>query len=80
MRTALLAAALLAPSAAFACAMPHYEEKQLTQLMAEIDAATPTTPAPTQKAEAPKPDAATVIPEATTPPAATAPPTSKPRS
>lgn len=80
MRTALLAAALFAPSAAFACAMPHFDEKQLTQVMAEIDAATPATPAPTPKADAPKPETATVIPEATTPPAATAPPMSKPRS
>jgi hypothetical protein len=59
--------------------MPHFDEKQLAQVMAEIDAATPTTPAPAPKAEpapAPKAETATTIPEATTPPMAKA----KPRS
>lgn len=62
----LVAFALLAPTSALACAMPHFEARELAQVMDEIDAAT-VAPAPVvaevaAPAPAPKPVAPTVRP------------------
>jgi hypothetical protein len=74
MRRFLFALALTAaPASAFACAMPHYEEKRLAELMKEVDAAqaqpvaVPSEAAPPSQAV----PAATVVPQA---PSNTAPP------
>lgn len=85
MRLFLALAAFAAPSAAFACAMPHYEEKQLAALMAEIDeaAVAPVAPvvvapvvAPVAPRETPVVTAPALAP--TAPKSRTAPPTSAP--
>ncbi len=66
----LVLAALLAPASAFACAMPHREDRDLAKLMADIDQAA--VPAPVAET-APAP-AAPVAPAETPAPAPPAPP------